>query len=994
MSALSARPAPVAWLAFALAAAGAVCVPVLAADIEEGFDGPTPTWGIADPDAALQVHVHERSPAGRRGAACELFDVTPGAAPTLRFQLPVGPVAVIDELGGSLWVRASRSDIRLAVRVVLPDSRSQKTGRAVETLVFGSASRHPERWEMLEFSGIPQALARQLPALRMEHGPVGSIAGAVVTHIVLDAASGPGRLTLAIDDLVIQGSVAADARTMAAANIIHDPAVQPATAIAPPTDPPAGLARGVLEVDGLPFFPRSLEHSGEPFAVVAALGFNCVQLSLPATAEQLADARRAGLWVICPPPPIPDVDVRDPDALPTLRNWDRVLLWDLGSGLGGGDVAHLAERARRVRTCDPRAGRPLIASGDSDLRGLSRHVDMLVARRTVLGTTLELTDYVQWLRERPLLARPGTPFLATLATEIDTRAARQAAAIAGVGGRGLAIDPESLALAASATVAAGARGILFTSSTRLDADHAEARKRAAAVREMNLRLKVLEPWAAMGRFTAQATTSDPEVQAYVMEAARARVVMAWRSVPGAQIVARRYGGGDVLREDAPLTMLVPGVPEAHQAWEIAPGGLRPLKQRRVTGGVSVTFDSFLSYGLVLFSGDPVITGHMQERLREVGGIELAAARSTAAVALVDAADLLGRLPPQAFSGPPPVAAGPMLSAANTLAAEGEALATADPSEALARLRRAAAIAGQFERRIWENGVRADGSMVASPLLASDATLAEHWRFIEARAQSAPGNELLPGGGMDRIEDLAGHGWRHFAQPHPDIRTGVEIVKADSARGSGHLRLVAAPRDPAAAPVVVETPPLWIATPPLVAPAGKLLEIVAMVRVPSPITGSVDALLVFDSLGGPALAERVRPTKGWKRLVLHRIVPADAAGEPLVVTFALTGFGSAEIDEVSVRTLERGAAGLLAGAATGQPGAGGFPGPGELLAPRTQLPPASAQPPPPPAATNPWPGMTMEWPKLMPFGQSSAPPPGVGGGTVDPFKRARGPTTPP
>jgi hypothetical protein len=37
---------------------------------------------------------------------------------------------------------------------------------------------------------------------------------------------------------------------------------------------------------------------------------------------------------------------------------------------------------------------------------------------------------------------------------------------------------------------------------------------------------------------------------------------------------------------------------------------------------------------------------------------------------------------------------------------------------------------------------------------------------------------------------------------------------------------------------------------------------------------------------------------------------------------------------------------------------------------------------------------MEWPKLMPFGQSSAPPPGVGGGTVDPFKRARGPTTPP
>ena len=34
-------------------------------------------------------------------------------------------------------------------------------------------------------------------------------------------------------------------------------------------------------------------------------------------------------------------------------------------------------------------------------------------------------------------------------------------------------------------------------------------------------------------------------------------------------------------------------------------------------------------------------------------------------------------------------------------------------------------------------------------------------------------------------------------------------------------------------------------------------------------------------------------------------------------------------------------------------------------------------------------MNLEWPKLLPFGQSSnAPPAGPGGGTIDPFKRAR------
>ena len=87
-------------------------------------------------------------------------------------------------------------------------------------------------------------------------------------------------------------------------------------------------------------------------------------------------------------------------------------------------------------------------------------------------------------------------------------------------------------------MAAGTRGLIFTSALRLDADDRETRARAAAVREMNLRLEVLEPWGAAGRFAAQAQTSSNEVQAYVMEASRARMVLAWRCVQGAQIVAQ------------------------------------------------------------------------------------------------------------------------------------------------------------------------------------------------------------------------------------------------------------------------------------------------------------------------------------------------------------------------------------------------------------------------------------------------------------------------
>jgi hypothetical protein len=975
-----------------LAALVAACLLTAAngGQVEDGFESPDSTWAVGRGSESVRILSHERSPSSpHRGTGCERFVIESTVAPGPGIECPIGPVAVIDELRARLWVRANRAGLRLAFRVVLPAWTSRKTGRPVEVLVGGRTSRDIDHWEMLEVGDVPGILARLLPALRLEHGPRGSLDSAVATHLVVEGAAAAGRHEIAIDDLTLTGAVAT--RRSSGTLAVADPLVRAAgggspDGPAPIVEPAAGLARGVLEVDGLPFFPRSIDWNGEPLAALAGLGFNCVRFSTPATADHLAEARRAGLWVICPPPSIPDIDVRDPDALPALRNWDRVLLWDMGSGLAEEDVTELAERSRRVRACDLRAGRPLIASADSGLRSVSRHVDMLVARRTVLGTSLELVDYLQWLRERPRLARPGTPLLATLSTEIDPRAARQAAALSGVGARGLAVDPESLTLAALSAVAAGTRGILFTSSRRIDADDPEARTRAAAARDTNLRLEVLAPWGAAGRFAAQAQSSHAEVQAFVMEAARARVVIAWRCVQGSQVVARRYAGGDVPGVDTPLTVLVPGVPEAHQAWEVAPGGLRPLKQRRVTGGVSVTLDSFLTHAVILFSGEPAVTAHVQERLLALAPLELSSARAAASTGLADAGTILGRLPPQALSGPPPVAAAAMLTEAARLGAEGESLAASDPAGAVAKLRLAAAIAGQFERRLWENGVKAEGSMVASPLTASDASLSEQWQFVAARAATIPGPELLTGGDMERIEILSDAGWRHFARPQAEIRTAVEISAGQPASGRGSLRLIAAPADPAEAPVVLETPPVWVTTPPLEAPAGKLIEVSAQVWVPRPITGSVDGLFVFDSLGGPALGERVGSSRGWRRLVLHRIVPADAAGEPFTLTFAMTGLGEARIDDVSIRTLDRGATGIPATPVVAAP-TRSFPGPADVLG-------GSAPPTNPAPTAAGWPGMNLDWPKnLLPFGQpADAPPPGPGGGTIDPFKRAR-PTAP-
>ena len=100
--------------------------------------------------------------------------------------------------------------------------------------------------------------------------------------------------------------------------------------------------------------------------------------------------------------------------------------------------------------------------------------------------------------------------------------------------------------------------------------------------------------------------------------------------------------------------------------------------------------------------------------------------------------------------------------------------------------------------------------------------------------------------------------------------------------------------------MIETPPLWITSPAVPVEAGQLVRIHGWVNIPAAITGSVDGLMVVDSLGGDDLAERIDKTAGWKEFTLYR-----AAWEPATVsvTFALSGLGEARIDDVTIQVLK-------------------------------------------------------------------------------------------
>ena len=59
-------------------------------------------------------------------------------------------------------------------------------------------------------------------------------------------------------------------------------------------------------------------------------------------------------------------------------------------------------------------------------------------------------------------------------------------------------------------------------------------------------------------------------------------------------------------------------------------------------------------------------------------------------------------------------------------------------------------------------------------------------------------------------------------------------------------------------------------------------------------------MIFDSLGGEALADRIGHTTGWQQFALYRVAPQSGT---MNVTFALSGLGEAWIDDVYVQVLE-------------------------------------------------------------------------------------------
>ena len=90
----------------------------------------------------------------------------------------------------------------------------------------------------------------------------------------------------------------------------------------------------------------------------------------------------------------------------------------------------------------------------------------------------------------------------------------------------------------------------------------------------------------------------------------------------------------------------------------------------------------------------------------------------------------------------------------------------------------------------------------------------------------------------------------------------------------------------------------IDTPAVAVGAGQVVRIVGWVKLERPLDAP-GQFLIFDSLTGPALGLRVTHTvdADWQSFTIYRAAAEESA--ELTLSFALTGPGTAYIDEVSI-----------------------------------------------------------------------------------------------
>jgi hypothetical protein len=822
-------------------------------------------WQVQAADCNYLIAAHRPDERGQQGQAAEYLQLRAGAGTFVYVGRPVAPSRLIDDLNLSIWIQSQRRGLQLFGRVVLPDTIDPDSGRRASVLVAGESYTNVGSWQRLSLRDLRVNFERQVRILRARLRQPIDMRRAYLDAVVVNVFGGPGTTEVWLGQVEQTGTIApAERATGDVSTVGYD---GPAEATA--SQPQRHAER--LIVDGKPFFPRVIEHRGEPFGLLRELGFNTIALEHAPTEQQRKEAQQLDLWLLAPPP---TWDVAASDS-------GRILGWFCGDDFSVSKMpaGYLDELRRR----DP-LRRPLIAAVRRDQWRASRELDVLLRIRDPLGSSFELSYFGPWLDQLTQLARPGTPFWSGVQSELSPGITEQARALVN---RDTplprVVQVEQVRQLALAAVAAGARGLWFRSQSPLDAIDPETQLRRLILELVNYELALIEPWGMGGQRLGEVPCENAELRVVSLATERSRLLIPTYVQSNAQFTCRPTPGGN--------SLVIAGVSDSTDVFQLRHVGLTPLKRERISGGLRIVLEPESADSLLLLTEDPLIVSHINRTVlvskRRVVELEqeladrlLADFETSAARKLLETAERVVTWE----------------AARQSLQTSRDLGRANDLSSAYLFARKANRQLSKLQADVWHSITAGNAPLrhpaAASFSLATAANLSP--QLIASRPKMT--QNLLRGGDCEDLDLMIDAGWRQHQNSPADISTYIALSPHQPHGGQACLRILAEAKSPEADQSVVELAPVWINSAPVTVQPGQRVLISGWVRINEPIRGSLDGCVIADSISGLPLALRLTRTKGWQRFQMTR---AATRHDHLTVMIRLEGLGEVWIDDLEV-----------------------------------------------------------------------------------------------
>ena len=848
----------------------------------------------------------------------------------------------------------------MKARLVFPKEKDPNNpDAALTSIIVGDRYNLTRRWQQLGFGNVEQAVNNSLKVLRSRLERELDTTGAYIDRIIVNSFAGDGITEVWLDDLeigpVFTETIPERKRTTPALPTSRNKNARKVE---------FGDERILVENDQgklEPFFMLAIRHTDTPLKTLRDAMLNTVWFPGVTPDAVMEEAIRHGFWIV-PELPLPagEWDNRVPkekqdDTLkqdteriaPFLRQFlssDAVLMWSFGGGRTAEELPKVARAADIVRRFDPR--RPRAIDLWDGYSSYATYVDAIGAHRWPLFTGFDFYSYKLWLEQRRALIPPGTLFWTWIQTHAPSWFEQICFGNRPIETLGLPIGPhpEQIRILTYLGLASGCRGIGYWSDRYL-ANNYYGRDRLLEIALLNAEIELLKPILTAAQEPARwITTPDPNVQAAIIRGPKEILVLPVWLGSDAQYAPP-------LAALARLRVTVPLVPDGATPWLITPAYVTELKEtRRVPGGVELILPEFDVTAAIVFTTDLGIDGKVvkwQDETRFRLGENAARWSQQLAVEQYNKCLSTHKRILEA-GGPELIEAAELLQRARF--AIDRAKQYADNKQydvAYREARRALQPIRTLMRADWERAVASLDTPSASPYAISFYSLPKHWELAREVATSQPGANVFAHGGFELSKPAPKDGADVESLPYWKVRTTVLDEAIPTARiinssqegivdrvgekpflpatryspirvpeqpellrqpsfGQHVLRLALTPeeqtnrRGEAILPTqALERAVVAVDSPATSLPAGTLVRISFWIKVPTPVGASADGLIVFDSAGGEPLGIRSRVQPTWRQYHLYRRVPASGR---IAMTFALTGFGTAYIDDIRIEPL--------------------------------------------------------------------------------------------